>query len=471
MDKFLFFAFILLVLLAPLPFGGNIPVAWTANAFVAGLLVVLISVRNLALRRSPDVPLGWIAGSATLFTLVCIWAIVQSFYLTPEALHNQIWSAASEAFGRQLDGAISVNPFETRVSLMRIVTYGAVFWMALQFARERSRAIFLLHALAVGIALYALYGVVLWSVGSELIPWYEHGAGRGAVSSTFINRNNFATFTGMGSVLFLGLLLHQLQKLLRAARGERFKYRLERFLAALAGRFGFYLIGLLLTLGTLFLTQSRAGFLSTLLALGVLVGLNLLAGWLKHSKAGQRGRKGGRAGMAGLLMALIMAVGAITVTFGMSGDQITTRLVRSDLTSEGRRAVYPRLIEAIRDSPLLGTGYGSFPDVFPLYRDETISAFGRWDKAHNTYLEVMMELGLPAALMLFLATGFLVAICLRGALTRYRNAHIPLIGFACSVLVGVHSMADFSLQIPGLAVTYAAVLGLGVAQSWSSQRR
>lgn len=466
MDRFLLFIFVALVLLAPLLSGGNIPLAWTGNAFVVGLLLIIISVQNLVLKRSPDVPVSWIAFPALLFALVCLWAMIQSLSLMPSFLHNPIWSAASEAFGEPLSGAISANPFETRVSLMRLLTYGAVFWMALQFGRDRSRAVFLLHVFAVGIALYAFYGLILWSVGSEFIPWYDKGAGRGAVTSTFINRNNFATYAGLGSVMFLGLVLHKTRQILRHGHGERFKYRLERILSTFAGVGGLYIIGLMMTLGALFLTQSRAGFLSTLAALGIL----LVTSLTKLKSTGAKGSVQGSKGKAGLFIISVVALGTIVATFSMSGSHITTRLVNSEFTDVGRSAVYPRIVVAIKDYPLLGTGYGSFQDIFPLYRDESISAFGRWDKAHSTYLEVMMELGLPAAFMLFLAIGSLIYLCLRGAITRHRDSHIPLIAFAVSVLVALHSLVDFSLQIPGLTVTYAAILGLGVAQSWSSRR-
>ncbi len=467
MDRFLFYFFIALVLLAPLPFGGNIPVAWTAYAFVVGLLVMIVSINNLVMRRPPAVPLRWIGFPVFLFALVCLWALIQSLSLTPSFMRNPLWSAASEAFGEPLSGAISANPFETRVSLMRLLTYGAVFWMALQLARDRSRAVLLLHAITIGIALYALYGLILWSVGSELIPWYEKGAGRGAVTSTFVNRNNFATFVGLGSVMFLGLVIHKTRQILRRGHGERFKYRFERFLSGVAGVGGLYLIGLLMTLGAVFLTQSRAGFLSTLAALGILMALSL-----RREKSGRTSSRGqGSMGMAGLVGIAVVAFGAIIATFSMSGEQITSRIINSELTDAGRKAVYPRLVEAIKDYPLLGTGYGSFEDMFPLYRDESISAFGRWDKAHSTYLEVMMELGLPAALILFIAIGSMIYLCLRGAMTRHRDRYIPLIAFAASVLVALHALVDFSLQIPGLTITYAAILGLGVAQSWSSQRR
>lgn len=453
MDPILSGMFILAVLLAPMPFGGNIPPAWAASAFIAGVIVIVLAVKNLVLRRPFAVPLGWIRLPALLFALVCLWALVQSLGFTPASWHNPLWSAASDAFGEPLSGAISVNPYETRITLMRLMTYGAVFWLALQFGRETRQAEIMILALAAGIAAYALYALVLWSIASDTLLWYPK-LNKGQVTSTFVNRNSFATFAGIGAVLFLGITGRELRRLLYRMEEERFKYRLERVINGLAGKTGLYLLGLITTLGALFLTQSRAGFFASLTALAVLSGL-----MLRRSPLGK----------LGLGLAAILALGAIVAAFHMSGEHISMRLATSELGDESRSAVYARLIQAIADYPLLGTGLGSFPDIFPLYRDETLSAFGRWDKGHNTYLELMMELGVPAALMLFAAIGLIMWRCLAGALTRQRDSHIPLIAFAASLLAATHSLFDFSLQIPGLTIVYAALLGLGVAQSWSSR--
>ncbi|MDF2096672.1 hypothetical protein [Aquibaculum arenosum] len=37
---------------------------------------------------------------------------------------------------------------------------------------------------------------------------------------------------------------------------------------------------------------------------------------------------------------------------------------------------------------------------------------------------------------------------------------------AASLLVGVHALSDFSLQLPAVTVTWLVLLALGVAQSW-----
>jgi hypothetical protein len=39
----------------------------------------------------------------------------------------------------------------------------------------------------------------------------------------------------------------------------------------------------------------------------------------------------------------------------------------------------------------------------------------------------------------------------------------------CAVIAAGHSLVDFSLQIPAVAIVFAAVLGVGVRQSFSSR--
>ena len=91
-----------------------------------------------------------------------------------------------------------------------------------------------------------------------------------------------------------------------------------------------------------------------------------------------------------------------------------------------------------------------------------------YDRAHNTWLENAFELGVPAALALYLALGGLVMTCLRGVTRRHRDWVYPATGVAASVLVGLHALLDFSLQLPAVAILYACIMGIACAQSYSS---
>ena len=95
---------------------------------------------------------------------------------------------------------------------------------------------------------------------------------------------------------------------------------------------------------------------------------------------------------------------------------------------------------------------------------------GHYDKAHNTYLENIFELGLLQASALFIALFIMALICLRGVWARHRNWIYPAIGFSASLLVGTHALVDFSLQIPAVAYTYALIMGAAVAQSLPTRK-
>jgi predicted RND superfamily exporter protein len=54
---------------------------------------------------------------------------------------------------------------------------------------------------------------------------------------------------------------------------------------------------------------------------------------------------------------------------------------------------------------------------------------------------------------------------------RSRSAVYPAVLAACSVLVGVHALVDFSLEMPANAATYALLLGVGCAQAVQGRLR
>ncbi len=103
---------------------------------------------------------------------------------------------------------------------------------------------------------------------------------------------------------------------------------------------------------------------------------------------------------------------------------------------------------------------------FRLYKGEEITKLV--SRAHNTFLENMFEMGLPAAFCLFAAVLGLALTCLKGLVVRHRDWVYPAAGVAATVLVAVHAMVDFGLQMPAVAMVYALVMGVACAQSYSS---
>lgn len=153
----------------------------------------------------------------------------------------------------------------------------------------------------------------------------------------------------------------------------------------------------------------------------------------------------------------------------ISGAATLSRVADTSLEAEGRPEIYEFTLQALRERPFLGTGLGTFKAVFQSYRTENMKFVT--DLAHNDYLENMLELGIPAALALFTSIFVLFLACARGVLRRGRDAIIPCVAIGATVLVAIHSLVDFSLQIPAVATYFVLLLGAGVAQSFSTGGR
>ena len=168
----------------------------------------------------------------------------------------------------------------------------------------------------------------------------------------------------------------------------------------------------------------------------------------------------------------IIVFGALLVagTFLAFGDLFVGKITQQGWYDAGRMQVYAITLGSILHAPLLGYGYGTFADVFPMFRDQSLGTWGNWDMAHNTYLEVFQGLGLLFGSMLVASVALLGLRAFKGAITRRQNETISCVAASVAVLIGVNALVDFSLQMQAIAITFMAVLGAGVAQSESVRR-
>jgi O-antigen ligase len=445
----LFWIFATLVVTAPMFFGGNRPAPWSALALVtAGVLIGSGAASALSSRPCSSASVEfWVL--AALFAVAPVWALVQMGPFTPINWHNALWRQAADVLGSQkVQGLISLDPASTETAIMRLLTYGGVFYLALHFGQDHTSRRRSIHAIAIAGLLYAVYGLGLYFSGNEMVLWVKKVAYLGDVTSTFYNKNSYATYAGLGLLCAVGLLLTTPFEN-GATPGEQSRWVLCRY-----GWRATSAIGLT---AALVLTHSRAGFVCAglgLMALLVLVGISttLSPRYILTSSSVVLA-------VAGLIFVLLggrTAEGLATIGILQPSGGLETRL-----------QVYRLVMHAIKDVSLLGTGYGTFADAFRPYQSTVVEGF--WDHAHNTYLENAMELGVPATLVLIAAIGGVIGGCAKGLRCRVPDALYPCLGLAATVQVGTHALFDFSLEMPGIAITYAAILGTACAKSWSTQ--
>jgi O-antigen ligase len=162
---------------------------------------------------------------------------------------------------------------------------------------------------------------------------------------------------------------------------------------------------------------------------------------------------------------------AFLVVSDMAGDALARRMGSVATAFDDRLAVYSIVAEAIRSNPWTGFGLGAFEDLFPLYRDARAGYGGVWNAAHNTYLELMASVGIPAALAFLGSIAIVAGRCAAGAIIRQKHATPALVATATTAQLGLHSLFDFPLQIHAIALFYAAILGAGLAQAYPSGDR
>ncbi|WP_191059138.1 O-antigen ligase family protein [Geminicoccus harenae] len=439
----------LLLAIAPWPLGSVIPLA-ALTLTVLGLATAALAVLLPALpERRPFTAPVLLAG---LLVLVVIgWCIVQVLPQIGTPFAHPGWSYAPDGTGV---GSISIDPDAGIFQLVRFTGYVGLFIAVLVAATDRRLAVLLHHVMMAVITLYAVYGLIAWGLEFETVAGFGPVAYVGDVTSTFVNRNSWATFANLGLVLILAHIIQDLEE----SPGSSLR-------AYLVDTFQNVRPALLIKLGAFFvvatasiLSHSRGGFLSAALALPMMVIIALVA-------------TRPRASMIATAVLVVAAAGVWIVA--ASGEGVLARLEQLDMQFDqggaGRLAAWIISFGLIADRPWLGHGLGSFQAVFQAHNDERFHLI--YDLAHNTYVEHLLEIGIPATILLYGAMAILFGACLRGLFRRRRDRVFTLAAVGATLLVGLHALVDFSIQMPAIAMFYTAILAIGCAQAAPSARR
>ena len=430
------------LVLAPLPLGSARPLP----TFVLALIVAALMVVSLPTRAAADVLRGLgMRGPAALFALVVVYVILQCATFSPAAWHHPGWAIMANELGAAVEGSIALDRDAAVDGLIKWLTSAGLLYLACLIGRDAAAARRLTLAVALAGALWATFGLVVYWSGNASVAWFTKWTYVTDLTGPFVNRNSFATYLALSVLAMLAIAI------VRIETPPPGQHTPEGPVAAVVGQF--WALSCLFVLATaLSLTHSRGG-----VAVGVIGAVVLVV------SAGRRGTI--KPVIAFVAIAAIVFVAAAVL---ISGDRLIDRLGESFDRPDGRVVIHAATLAAIAEYPVFGIGLGSFPAEFPAYRTTDLPT-GEVAKAHSDVLELVLELGIPAALALFSAMIWPVIIAVRGIVVRRRDVIYPGLGVAASVAVGLHSTVDFSLQIPAVASAYMVLLGVGVAQSRSTR--
>lgn len=449
---------IMVVAWSPFPVGSDRQWSWSLLLLMiaAAWLVWLASVWNqqqsvLQQARPLYVPLG-------LGTVALAWGVIQVLPIVPASWAHPVWSIASGGLGRALPATISLDPWRTEGELAKLAGYAMTAWLFYSLSRDNARARFLFSAVVLVGVFYVAYSWVFAVMGwSQFQLFYSARDIGNRIAAPFVNRDSLATYSGVITLCCGALLFERAAAQLVRGRGA-----LRAFFSLIQFAFGRgtpIVLAMLAAFSLEVATGSLGGTLSMLAGIFAMLVL-ALGGWL-------RSRIDLATGLTGAALAISLA--ALLV---LNGGEIGNRLgeiASTGLAEQLRLDLWSAAQHMIKDAPLLGLGLGTYENAYPMYA-QTLYPFVM-DKAHNDFLELAAGWGLPAAIVWCGAIGWLVAMCVRGVFVRRRGRILPLVAVGATVLVGVHALVEFSLQIPAIALLYAALLGLGVAQSFASRER
>lgn len=470
-------AFPLLLLLlcwAPLPVASNRAQPLAGLVLGAGLLLVLTAWecrtsrhRRDARRALAPAPLALLAAFAALIHLQAVplpLALVEWIAPPRAALHVDAARGLGEAAAAWV--TLSVSPADTLVAAQRALVYLVVFGCTLALTRDRADARLLGGALVFSGCLQALLGVSLHGSGLEL-RLFDFVYRFTDVQGSFANRNHLAAYLVMCLAVGIGLMLARFEEAGgAAARGWR--SRLAGALHFLLGSGMRLRLLLVLMVVALVLTRSRMGNASFFIAL-FSVGLLALWAWRRMAP------------VTLALVASLLVIDVVLIGHWVGLDRVVQRMEQTALLKEDRRGeesleerqVASTLgLQALRAYPWLGAGARSFEAVFPQYREAGIQ--GRYQHAHNDYLEIASDTGLIG---LALLAGVVLTSAARAL--RVLRAHpsrlargLAFASLMSIVAMAVHSSVEFNLQIPAVALTFCVLLALAwVADGLPSRRR
>lgn len=254
-----------------------------------------------------------------------------------------------------------------------------------------------------GIALLTLYQ----SFGSGSVP-----------SALFHNQNSNGAFLSLGAFLVMGVMPSKLTPRHQAVGG--------------------------FALFALVLAMLAPGSRGVALAFGVGLALYLILAWRTRDWAG----------WGGVIMPIALAFVADAV---LNDDGLAAR-AGGLLSDSPRTLLWEASLQLLADAPWYGYGAGSFMFFYPRYRlPDEIGSSGFY--AHNDYLQLGIELGYPALVLMLVVFAVLTTRIWRAWRSRDERAGSEEYALAAGLAAcAVHSLVTFNLYVLPIQVVVALYL-------------
>jgi len=443
-DRFLFHAFLALVLWMPLPFGSN--VAWASSLMEAWVFLIagvwLVQYYRGKVWLNQPFVRAWPVTAGLFATL--LWIVVQALPLPAGALGLLSPRALQIHSSTHSYPSLSLDVYATRQAALQTLAYLLFFCLTLLLVNNKPRIKVLAQAIIVGGVFQAAYGSIMTLSGLQY-GFFIDKQNVGVAAGTFINRNHLAGYLEMCLATGVGLMLAELSN----TSAANWRDSARRLLRTLLGNKARVRLGLVVMVTGLVLTRSRMGNTAFFASLTGAGSFYLLAVRKLSGRA--------IAFFASLLVIDLLVVGNF---FGI--EKVAERIQQTSIQPEDRSDTNRDALVMLRDFPLTGTGAGSFYAVYPMYTSAVVVT-GLTRHAHDDYLQFACEFGVVFAAVLGAVVLASLWTAIRAQLKR-RDQLLQGMGFAATMAIVallIHSTVDFNLQIPANAAMLVVMLAIG----------
>lgn len=370
-----------------------------------------------------------------LMVLLALAAAVVIIQLIP--LPPGVWSSlpgrAPIAEGFTLLGQplpwlpLSLAPLNTIASALWTLPAIAIFFSMVRLGAFKSTwlvwALFAVTAVGIGIGAQQLSG----GITSPL--YFYQITNRGAATGFFANTNNMAELMVV-AIPFLGAIY------LSALRTGGSMQKRSGVVTIVFGALAVLLVGIAMN--------------------GSLAGLGLAPPTIAATALMIFFRRRRVPAWSGIAMLGLLAASIALVLSSPFGNNLTSAEAR--LSSESRYTSFSKTIEAAGDHFPVGSGIGTFPEIYRQYEDPTTVDRFYMNHAHNDYLELLLEIGVAgiALIALFLLWWVWRVVSIWRAEEPDAFARAATIATAVTL---AHSFVDFPLRTAAVS----AVFGMGCA--------
>ena len=368
------------------------------------LIIILFGVGLLFVQILPLPPQIWIAFPAREF-------VTESFRVTGVPLG---WSA------------LSLDATSTKDDLIFIAPALALFVAALTV--QANQRIYLVLTLLGFVLVSIILGLAQKFQGpTSSLYIYDFGS-NGSATGFFANRNFSAALLYAAIPFVVALALNWIRS------GKTHK---------IVGPF-FAFIFIAIIIAGLGATESRMGIILAFFA--ILLSVPLI--WTKQGQS---------IGSRGLIIMMFIAVFLIA-QFGLVA---ILRLASTDSVSEYRTTIYAVSLTTLRGVFPIGAGFGSFVPLYAMHETPSVVTTAFVNHAHNDWLELVLEGGLPMAILLVAYLAW-YASATYNIWAKGRDISEDLLLKAASISIALllfHSFFDYPLRTPALMGLFALLNG------------